>query len=74
MDNLISAVREQIDRQVRPGQGGAATVAERTPGNAVLGTSKTTVAAVYDVATGTVRQYGWYGRGQYGEERYVVVG
>ena len=73
MDSLIAAVREQIDRQVRPGQSGAATVAERGAGTDMLGTSKTTVAAVYDVATGQVRRYGWYGRGKYGGERFVRV-
>jgi hypothetical protein len=73
MENLIAAVREQIDRQVRPGQSGAATVAERVVGPEALGASKTTVAAVCEAATGEVRRYGWYGRGRYGKERYVRV-
>ncbi len=73
MDHLIAEVREEIDRRVRPGQSGAATVAERVVGAEALGSSRTTVAAVYEAATGEVRRYGWYGRGRYGEERYVAV-
>ena len=74
MDSLIAAVREEIDRRVRPGQSGAATVADRVGVAEAMGASKTTVAAVREAATGEVRRYGWYGRGRYGEERYVRVG
>lgn len=73
MESLIAAVREEIDRRARPGQSGAATVAERVVEAASLGSSKTTVAVVYEAATGEVRRYGWYGRGRYGEERYLAV-
>ncbi len=73
MENLIAAVREEIDRRVRPGQSGATTVAERVAGAEVIGASKTTVAAVYEAGTGEVRRYGWYGRGRYGDERYMAV-
>ena len=69
MDNDIAFVREQIDRQIRPGQVGAATLGGRAPGyGATLGgTCAPCVTQRADGARGrAIYQRGKYGAGRYG--------
>ena len=72
MDSEIAAIREQIDRQVRPGQVGAATVANRLSPAAGPGGGLASVN-VYDWTAGAQRLYGCYRRGRYGAARYLQV-
>jgi len=74
MDEQIAAIREQIDRQTRPGQAGAATVAGRLVAANLLGGSLTRAGNVYEPTSGVEMRYGRYGRARYGEERYLALG
>lgn len=69
----VASIREQIDRQIRPSQAGAATVANRLASADVLGSTKTTVANRYDWDDETNHRYGLYGRSRYGAVRYLAV-
>jgi len=69
----VATIREQIDRQIRPGQARAATVSNRLPTASVLGSTKTTVANRYDWDDETNHRYGLYGRTRYGAVRYLGV-
>ncbi len=69
----VAAVREQIDRQVRPGQSGTATVPGRTPGPGVIGTTRTTISNRYDWDEGSNHRYALYGRSRYGQDRYISI-
>jgi len=69
----VAAIREQIDRQIRPGQSGTATVPSRTPGSGVIGTTRTTVANRYDWAEGSNHRYALYGRSRYAQDRYISI-
>ena len=73
MHNEAAEIREQVDRQTRPGQKSAATVANRLVSGNVLGTGGTVPCNVYDWTAGENRRYGLYGRGRYGSERYRGV-
>lgn len=69
MDNEVAFLREQIDRQVRPGQVGVATVGQRGPGfGAVLG-GGFRPGVVRGEGEDKVR--GVWGRAKYGVERYA---
>ena len=68
MDNEIAFIREQIDRQIRPGQGGATTQGSRAPGfGAALG--GTIAACVVQRADGA-RAYALYDRAKYGQQNF----
>ena len=69
----VATIREQIDRQIRPGQAGAAAVANRLPTASMLGSTKTTVANRYDWDDETNHRYGLYRRTCYGTARYLEV-
>ena len=69
----VATIREQIDRQIRPGQAGATAVANRLPTAATLGSTKTTVANRYDWDDEANHRYGLYGRTRYGAVRYLGV-
>lgn len=69
----VAAIREQIDRQVRPGQSGTATVPSRTPGCGVIGTTRTTVANRYDWDEASNHHYALYRRSRYTQARYIGV-
>ena len=69
----VAAIREQIDRQVRPGQSGTATVPSRTPGPGVIGTTRTTVANRYDWGEASNHHHALYGRSRYAQGRYIGV-
>lgn len=69
----VASTRPQIDRQIRPGQATAATVANRLPGALLLASTKTTVANRYDWDDETNHRYGLYGRSRYGAVRYLGV-
>ncbi len=81
----IAAIREQIDRQIRPGQSGTATVPSRTPGSGVIGTTRTTVAnrVIGTTRTTVANRYDWdetsnhhyalYGRSRYAQGRYIGI-
>ena len=69
----VPAIREQIDRRIRPGQVDTATVPARAPGTQVLGSSRTTVANRYDWAATENYRYALYRRSRYGVERYQGV-
>ncbi len=69
----VAAIREQIDRQVRPGQSGTATVPSRTPGPGVIGTTRTTVANRYDWDESSNHHYALYGRSRYAQGRYIGI-
>jgi len=69
----VAAIREQIDRQIRPGQSGTATVPSRTPGSGVIGTTRTTVANRYDWDESSNHCYALYGRSRYAQSRYIGV-
>jgi len=69
----VAAIREQIDRQIRPGQSGTATVPSRTPGSRVIGTTRTTVANRYDWDKASNHRYALYGRSRYAQARYIGV-
>lgn len=73
MENQVAAIREQIDKQTRPGQEGTATVANRLPTFGNLAGTKTTPGNVYHPATQSESRFGMYGRGRYGEARYLQV-
>ncbi|NLO74944.1 MAG: hypothetical protein GX100_12655 [candidate division WS1 bacterium] len=68
MDNEIAYMREQIDRQIRPGQSAVATVEGGAAGPAAtLGGSSG--ACVVQCEGGAVTR-ARYGRSRYGEARY----
>ena len=68
MDNEIAFMREQIDRQIRPGQVGAATLGGNAPGyGATLG--GTCAPGVTQGADGA-RVRAIYQRAKYGAGRY----
>ena len=68
MDNQIAYMREQIDRQIRPGQSGVATVEGGAAGLAgTLGGNS--MACVVQCEGGAVAR-ARYGRSRYGEARY----
>ena len=69
----VASIREHIDRQIRPGQTGVATVANRLPTSPLLGTTKTTVANRYDWDDEMNYRYGLYGRTCYGAVRYLAI-
>ena len=69
----VAAIREQIDRQIRPGQSGTATVSSRTPSPGVIGTTRTTVANRYDWDEASNHHYALYGRSRYAQDRYIGV-
>ncbi len=69
----VAPIREQIDRQIRPGQPGGATGVNRLPTAPLLGATKTTVANRYDWDDETNHRYGLYGRSRYGVVRYLGV-
>ena len=69
----VASICEQIDRQIRPGQAGAATVPNRLLTAQLLGATKTTVANRYDWDDETNNRYGLYGRSRYGVVRYLAV-
>ena len=68
MDNEIAFIREEIDRQVRPGQVGAASMGQSAPGfpSAMGGSFRPVVVRGEgeDVVRGT------WGRAKYGTGRY----
>ena len=70
----VAAIREQIDRRIRPGQVDTATVHARVPGAQVVGSSRTTAANRYDWAETNNHRYALYGRSAYEVERYLAVG
>lgn len=69
----VALIREQIDRQIRPGQATGATVVNRMPTVPLLGATKTTVANRYDWDEETNHRYGLYGRSRYGLVRYLGI-
>ena len=69
----VAAIREQIDRRIRPGQVDTATVSARAPGDHVLGSTRTTAANRYDWAETENYRYALYGRSRYGVGRYLAV-
>ena len=71
MDEIIQ-VREQIDRQVRPGQKGVGSGADRLADPVQMSRGKVLPCNVWDPAAGVERRYGLYGRGRYGRERYLA--
>ena len=68
-----AAIREQIDRQIRPGQVDTATVASRTPSAQTIGSTQTTNANRYDWDESANYQYALYGRSRYGGARYREI-
>jgi len=69
----VAAIREQIDRQIRPGQAGTATAPSRTPDSGAIGTTRTTVANRYDWGEASNHRYALYGRSRYAQSRYIGV-
>ncbi|MCK4324663.1 MAG: hypothetical protein KAW89_09050 [Armatimonadetes bacterium] len=69
----VAAIREQIDRQIRPGQSATATAPSRAPGPAVIGTTRTTVANRFDWDEASNHHYALYGRSRYAQGRYIGV-
>ena len=69
MDNEIAFIREQIDRQVRPGQVGAASVGQRAPGfpSVMGGSFRPAVVHASDGDHGR----GLWDRAKYGTGRYA---
>jgi hypothetical protein len=69
MNNEIAFIRAEIDRQVRPGQGGAATEGQRVPawGSVVGGQN----AACVLQRAGGAQVTALYGRAKYGGQRYA---
>jgi hypothetical protein len=68
MDNEIALVREQIDRQIRPGQVGAATLGGSAPGyGATLGGG---LAPCVTQREDGARVRAIYQRAKYGAGRY----
>ncbi len=69
----VAAIREQIDRRIRPGQVATATVPTRTPGSHLIGSTRTTAANRYDWGETENYRYALYGRSRYGAGRYLEV-
>ena len=69
----VAAIREQIDRQIRPGQSATATAPSRTPRSGVIGTTRTTVANRYDWDEASNHHYALYGRSRYAQSRYIGI-
>ena len=69
----VAAIREQIDRQIRPGQLGTATAPSRTLTSGVIGATRTTVANRYDWDEASNHYYALYGRSRYAQGRYIGV-
>ena len=69
----VAAIREQIDRRIRPGQVNTATVTSRTPGAQTIGSTRTTAANRYDWDASENYRYALYGRSRYEVGRYLEV-
>jgi len=67
----VRLARELVDRQIRPAQRGGATVADRETDSAMLRATQACFALRMGWPGGVAHTFGLYGRGRYGQDRYV---